>query len=158
MLITDLITLKIDFNFENPNREKRWLRLLVLFLLSGDFYMSREIQKKYMKNRENNKPSHKSINTTIVLIVIGNPVPPCLFLTISYSFARFVLPFPSYQVIYHWPYGNLFYLWLISVTQDLSFFRSCLRSLRYSFLRLFVTSLFLIVVKDRILEEGSIEW
>jgi len=32
--------------------------LLALFLLSGGFYRFREIQKKYMKNRENNKPSH----------------------------------------------------------------------------------------------------
>jgi len=70
-LITDLITLKIDFHFENSNRGKRQLRLLALFLLSRGFYMFREIQKKYM---ENNKPSHKSINTTIVLVVIGNPV------------------------------------------------------------------------------------
>ena len=28
--------------------------------------------KKYMKNRENNKPSHKSINIMIILVVIGN--------------------------------------------------------------------------------------
>jgi len=43
-----------------------------------DFYMTREIQNKYMKNRENNKPSHKLINTTIVLVVIENPIPPWL--------------------------------------------------------------------------------
>jgi len=28
--------------------------------------------KKYMKNRENNKPSHKSINIMIILVVMGN--------------------------------------------------------------------------------------
>ena len=48
-LITDLITLKIDFHFENPNRGKRWLRLLALFLLNEGFYRFREIQRKYMK-------------------------------------------------------------------------------------------------------------
>jgi len=30
------------------------------------------------------KPSHKSIITMIVLVVIGNPAPPCLFSIISY--------------------------------------------------------------------------
>jgi len=30
------------------------------------------------------KPSHKSIITMIVPVVIGNPVPPCLFPIISY--------------------------------------------------------------------------
>jgi len=38
--------------------------------------MSREIQNKYTKNRENNKPSHKPIDTTIIPVVMGNPVPP----------------------------------------------------------------------------------
>jgi len=57
-----MITLKIDFHFENPNREKRQLRLLAFFLLSRGFYIFGEIQEKYIKkNRENNKPSHKSI-------------------------------------------------------------------------------------------------
>ena len=70
--------------------------MLILFLLSRDFYMFREIQKKYTKNRENNKPSHDSINTIIVLVVIGNPVSPCLFLIIYYSFSRSVLFLPSY--------------------------------------------------------------
>ena len=83
-LITDLITLRIDFHFENPNRGKRQPQLLSLFLLSGGFYRFREIQKKYTKNRENNKPSHKSIIITIILVVIGNPMPPCLFLIIFY--------------------------------------------------------------------------
>jgi len=41
-----LITLKIDFHFENPNRGKRQLRLLALFLLSEGFYRFREIQKE----------------------------------------------------------------------------------------------------------------
>jgi len=36
--------------------------------------MLREIHKKYTKNRENNKPGHKFINTMIVSVVIGNPV------------------------------------------------------------------------------------
>ena len=34
--------------------------------------MSREIQNKCMKNKGNNKPSHKSINTTIAIVVMGN--------------------------------------------------------------------------------------
>jgi len=45
-LITDLITPKIDFYFENPNRGKRRPRLLALFLLSRGFYRFREIQKE----------------------------------------------------------------------------------------------------------------
>ena len=64
-------------------------------------------------------------------------------------FARFVSSLPSYQVIYCWPCSDLFCLWFISTTWDLSFFFSCLGSLRchfYSFLQLFVTFLFLIVV------------
>jgi len=32
--------------------------LLALFLLSKGFYRFREIQKKYMSNRENNQLSH----------------------------------------------------------------------------------------------------
>jgi len=41
-----MITLKIDFHFENPNRGKRQPRLLVLFLLSGGFYRFLEKYKK----------------------------------------------------------------------------------------------------------------
>jgi len=53
-----MITLKIDFHFENPNRGKRQPRLLALFLLSGVFIGLEKYKKKYTKNRENNKPSH----------------------------------------------------------------------------------------------------
>jgi len=59
-LITDLITLKIDFHFKNPNRGKRQPRLLALFLISGGFYRFREIQKKYTKKIE------KIINPVII--------------------------------------------------------------------------------------------
>jgi len=44
-----MITLKIDFHFENPNRGKRQPRLLAFFLLSGVFYRFREIQKEIYK-------------------------------------------------------------------------------------------------------------
>jgi len=44
-----MITLKIDFYFENPNRGKRRPRLLVFFLLSRGFYRFREIQKEIYK-------------------------------------------------------------------------------------------------------------
>jgi len=48
-LITDLITLKIDFHFENPNRGKRQPRLLVLFLLSRVFIGLEKYKKIYKK-------------------------------------------------------------------------------------------------------------
>ena len=43
--------------------------MLALFLLRGLKKYKRNIQE----NRENNEPSHKSINTTIILVVIENP-------------------------------------------------------------------------------------
>jgi len=46
------------------------------------------IQKKYTKN---NKPSHNSINTMIVPVVIGNPMLSCLLSIISYWFCQ--IPF-----------------------------------------------------------------
>jgi len=44
-----MITLKIDFHFENPNRGKRQPRLLALFLLSGVFIGLEKYKKKYTK-------------------------------------------------------------------------------------------------------------
>ena len=46
--------------------------MLVLFLLNGRFIGLEKYKRNIQKNRENDKPSHKSINTMIVLVVIDN--------------------------------------------------------------------------------------
>jgi len=119
--ITDLITLKIDFHFENPNRGKRRPRLLALFLLSRGFYSFREIQKEIYKKIE------KIINPVIIyhyndcsssdrefcaswafldhfLLVLPGLLCPCQVTGLPTTNPTVIFPF----------------LWLISVTWDLT--------------------------------------
>ena len=65
------------------------------------------------------------------------------------SFASSALPLPSYWVAYHWFHGDLPFSLAYLSNLEPDFFLSCLGSFGccfHSFLRLFVTPLFLIVV------------
>jgi len=135
---------KLSWLKSYTNRKKRWLRLLALFLLSGVLIFLEKYKRNIWKNRENNKPSYKSINTTIVLVIIGNPMPPCLFLIISYWF----LPGQLLGYLPSTPWWSLLSLAYLSNSGPV-FFLSCLGSFEcycHSSLRLFVTPLFLIMV------------
>jgi len=42
----------------------------------GFLYILEKYKRNIQKIERNNKPSHKPINTMIVLVVMGNPMPP----------------------------------------------------------------------------------
>jgi len=85
-----MITLKIDFHFENTNRGKRQLRLLALFLLSRGFFRFREIYEKiekiinsviiyyYNNCSGSDRESHVSLFfLNYFLLVLPGPLHPC---------------------------------------------------------------------------------
>ena len=149
-LITDLITLKIDFYFKNPNRGKRQPRLLALFLLSREFLQVQRNTKEIYEKIE------KIINPVIIYYYnncSSSDRESCTFLSF-FDYFLLVLPgsLHSCQVTRlptPDPIAVSLFLWLISATWDLTFSFSCLVSFGccfHSSLRLFVTSLFLIIV------------
>ena len=58
--------------------------MLALFLLNGVFIGLEKYKRNIQKIENIIKPSHKSIITMIVPVVIVNPMSPCLFSIIFY--------------------------------------------------------------------------
>ena len=98
-------------------------------------------KRNIWKNRQNNKPSHKLINTTIVLVVIENPIPPWFSWLFPMVFLGLFCLYWVTRLSTTDPIVISSVFWLTSATQDL-FFLSSLRSLGccfYSSLRFFIT-------------------